>query len=155
MKTLLLSLTILLGSQAFATSASENLKSIAQEIRRHCDDRMCRSGYEYRLVYNFGTDGALPAPIVRTLESIAKNQAQIWGDTILEGDYQSKGDTRLDQIKVVRRGNRVLAYRIVYSETARDPRGLGRIVEASWVHPDFRTSVTDDDQPATFKRNVR
>lgn len=153
MKTLLLSLTILLGSQTFAASAGENLKTIAQEARRNCDARMCRLGYEYQVAYSFGLDGALPAPIVRTLEAIAKTQAQVWGDTILEGDYRAKGDTRLDQIKVLRRGGRVLAYRIVYSETARDPSGLGRIVEASWVHPDFRTSMMDDEQPATFHRD--
>lgn len=156
MKTLIVILQVLLSASAFASSPADGkLQAFAQAARANCAAGICHSGYELRTVYVFGAESVLSGPVITTLFGVAKAQAQIWGDTILEGDYRAKGDTRLDQISVLKRGGRVLAYRIVYSETARSPEGPGRIIEGSWVYSDLRTAITDDTQPATFRPHVR
>ncbi|MFN8846698.1 MAG: hypothetical protein ACK5V3_00735 [Bdellovibrionales bacterium] len=60
----------------------------------------------------------LPNNISRNLAEIARSQAQIWADTILEGDFWSDGRTRLQSTKVLRHGQRVLGYYITYVERA-------------------------------------
>ena len=97
---------------------------------------------------------------------IAKKQAQIWGDTILEGDYIAAGDTRLDQVRELRINDKPVGYLITYSEKAWNisdcaydglhPDTLnecvsGRIVESSYVSPDLSKYFYDDTTCATFK----
>ena len=97
---------------------------------------------------------------------IAKKQAQIWGDTILEGDYIADGDTRLDQVRELKINDKTVGYLITYSEKAWNisdcaydglhPELLnqcvvGRIVESSYVSLDLREYFYDDTTCATFK----
>lgn len=140
---------MVLPSAVFARGSVDELKGVIADVRRNCGAEYCRNGLEYRLVHE-GSRSSLPDPVVRALFGAAKTQAQIWGDTILEGDYLAKGDTRLDQVFAIRRNGRLVGYRIVFSETARSPYGPGRIVEAAWIHADLRTALTDDKQYAAF-----
>ena len=97
---------------------------------------------------------------------IAKKQAQIWGDTILEGDYVADGNTRLDEVRELRINNKTAGYLITYSEKAWNisdcaydglhPDSLneclaGRIVESSYVSLDLKEYFYDDTTCATFK----
>ena len=139
-----------LSPAAFARGPVDELKAAIQNVQRHCGPEFCRAGFEYKLVVE-GHRSSLPDPVARALAMHAKSQAQIWGDTILEGDYEAKGDTRIDRVFAVRGGGRLVAYRVFFSETARSPEGPGRIVEAVWVHPNLKTALGDESMTATFQ----
>ena len=100
------------------------------------------------------------------MQEIAFEQAQIWADTILEGDYVADGKTRIDRIFRLYKNNQFLAYMLTYSEKAWDTGtcaydGLhvstlqgcteGRIVETSFVSPDFKEFFYNEKTYAKFK----
>jgi hypothetical protein len=100
-----------------------------------------------------------------TLKYVATIQAQIWADTILEGDYYAEGNTRLDNVMALYKDNEFIGYRITYSErawftgecdfdgeeetTLKDCQE-GRIHESTFVSPDFKTYFRDEDALADF-----
>jgi hypothetical protein len=108
----------------------------------------------------------IPAPSLKSqLNSIAKAQAQIWGDTILEGDYFADGQTFLEKIEALYKDNTLIGYRIRYFEDAWDTsnciynpksrQGLetckkGFIKETSFVSADFQEVFADDENFALF-----
>ena len=102
---------------------------------------------------------------LETLQKIAQSQAQIWADTILEGDYEADGQTVLDRVEEVHFKGRFVAYRITYSEKAwyigscdydyEDKQKLascteGRISEASFVSPSLTSWTRDSNAYAEF-----
>lgn len=133
-----------------SADARGDLGELVRTIRTQCTPQFCRGNLEIRTVFA-GGNGSLPNPVLRTLGTAAKDQAQIWADTILEGDYEAAGDTRLDLVQAIRRGDRLIAYRIQYSETANSPWGRGRIVETAYVHSNLRSVVTDERDPVRFE----
>ena len=97
---------------------------------------------------------------------LAVQQASIWSDTILEGDFEAAGDTRLDRVQGVYLGGKLLAYRLTFSETAwstsqcnynpSDKSTLescapGRIVESMFVSPDLKAFERDEGNFAHFE----
>lgn len=110
----------------------------------------------------------LPRPLFHKLQMLAYEQAQIWGDTILEGDYVADGNTKIDRITVIKRGNQIIGYAITYSERAwfvgecryvhNQPDTLtgckeGRIYETSFASADLSEAKVDENQFAVFKAN--
>jgi hypothetical protein len=106
----------------------------------------------------------LEAPIQETIKKIAVEQAQAWGDSILEGDYHAGGRTRLDTVVAYYKGKTLVGYKIQYSEKAwyvgsckfdgtraslKDCKE-GRIVEGSYVSPDQLTYFSDEERHAEF-----
>lgn len=99
-----------------------------------------------------------------TLQEIAHDQAQVWGDTILEGDYAADGKTSLDRVESLQIDGKFVGYRITYSEkgwmTATceyrgEPDQLegcleGRISEASLVSSKFDNYTRDITAYAEF-----
>lgn len=99
------------------------------------------------------------------VEVAATQQAQIWGDTILEGDYVADGKTQVDEVIAVYKNNILQGYRLTYSEKAWmitecdfDHENLdslnsctpGRIVESSYSSPDFKDLEQDENSYAEF-----
>lgn len=98
------------------------------------------------------------------LAQIATAQAQIWGDTILEGDYHADGHTRLDSVIAYYKKGQLVGYKIEYSEKAwytgdcefdgtAESLGAcqpGRIVEGSYVSADLQTFFSDEERYAEF-----
>lgn len=97
------------------------------------------------------------------LEAIALDQAQVWGDTILEGDFVAEEAVSLDKVQKVMHNGEFLGYRITYSSKAWDTSGCraehagldpdcieGRIVESSFVSPDLFYWFRDDTAFAEF-----
>ena len=82
--------------------------------------------------------------------TIAAEQTEIWGDTILEDEFTA-GRPRLDHVEAISRAGVLVAYRIVYSASAwrLDGHGTreakGRIVEASLVSTSLESWVRDED----------
>lgn len=110
---------------------------------------------------------ALTSGQFEKLQHVAIEQAQIWGDTILEGDYQADGRTELDRVEELKIEGELVAYKITYSERSWDtsictyPGNLdasaldqcqeGRIVESSFVSPDLSSWTRDPDNFAIFE----
>ena len=106
---------------------------------------------------------------VAKLQHVANEQAQIWGDTILEGDYQADGQTLLDHVEELKIDGDLVAFKITYSERSwdtsictypgnRDGSALdqcqeGRIVESSFISPDLSNWTRDPKSFASFEAN--
>ena len=114
---------------------------------------------------NVATEKLSPGVLAK-LEAVARDQANIWADTILEGPYEADGATRIDRVEVLSLDQKPIAYRITYSERGwfvgdceydYSNRDLlkkcqtGRVVESSFVSPDFSTWMRDDLAYAEFK----
>ena len=107
----------------------------------------------------------LVAPQARIrLEEISFDQAQIWADTILGGEYLAESEVLVDGIEIVRAGELFLGYRITYSSAAYETMDCdasrhleacvpGRIVESSFVSPNLESWIRDDRSYAEFFAN--
>jgi hypothetical protein len=102
------------------------------------------------------TDSSI-APFLPAFQSIAKDQANIWADTILEGSFDSDGTTQLDRVDGVMQNGELIAYRVTYSEQAwvLDDGGqrqdAGRITESTFVSLPLSSWFRDNWALATFK----
>lgn len=148
MKNLIALLLALAPVSAFARTPYEDLIQLRQQVRASCR-AVCTNGYAIQVAYQDGK-GALNPAFVAKMQRTANDQAQIWGDTILEGDYEMTTQVRLDEISVITRAGTVVGYRITYSSGARSPWGVGRIRETSWVHTDLTTGLVEENEQATF-----
>jgi hypothetical protein len=137
----------------------------AAHFTNACSQGPCQAPYSAMLVYSQNPRlNKLSPQQTDVLRKISFDQAQIWGDTILEGDFHTAGRTRLDSAVVYFKGNRVVGFKIRYSEKAWNTSecafdgtkgslkdcAQGRIAEESFVSPDFLTFFTDEDRQADF-----
>lgn len=150
------------------TRFSQDFAREMQQFRSACNNKPCRDGYRETRIYQNGFPSRIGDGFRSDLEKQAHDAAQIWGDTILEGDYASAGNTRLDQVFAVQKNKQVIAFRIVYSEQAWDTSDCnydpsnsdslkecveGRISEATFVAPALDDTAADEDGYATFTAN--
>ncbi|MES2856825.1 MAG: hypothetical protein V4692_13215 [Bdellovibrionota bacterium] len=107
----------------------------------------------------------LPPKLTQKLKAIADSQANIWADTILEGDYEADNEISLDLVEsIYNRGERV-AFRITYSAKSWETSSCnydyenketlaecaeGRISESTYVSPDLQTWTRDENAYAEF-----
>lgn len=143
----------------------------AAHFANACVSDTCKAPYSIQTVYSQKSRRSkLDAQMTEAFKKVAFDQAQIWGDTILEGDYHASGRTRLDVVKAIYKGDQVVGYKIRYSEKAWytgqcefDGRSketlknckLGRISEESYVSTDLRTYFSDEDKLADFSVEVQ
>lgn len=137
----------------------------AAHFENACKTTPCKAPYSKQLLYNQNTNLNKLSPEVKdVLKKVANDQAQIWGDTILEGDYYSAGRTRLDSVMAFYNGNSLIGFKIIYSEKAwytgdcnfdgsrASLKGCkaGRISEGSYVSSDAQTYFSDEERYAHF-----
>lgn len=137
----------------------------AAHFENACMTGDCSAPYVKKLVYDQKTRlNKLDQAALKTLKAVAFSQAQIWGDTILEGDYHSAGHTRLDGAIAYYKEDALIGYKIQYSEKAwytgdcsfdGEAASLkdcqeGRIVEGSYVSADGQTFFSDESKYAEF-----
>lgn len=163
-----------LGAFSFSAHADEygaEYSLLSQTIRAaqsHCEESStCQmAGLDAKVLFDASTEtNALNPQVVAQLRDIAFSQAQIWADTILEGDYEAAGHTQLDKVEGIYAGDRLIAYRITYSERGwyvgdcsydyENKASLkecqeGRIVESSFVSPQRTAWLRDDFAYADF-----
>lgn len=118
-----------------------------------CEEQKCKAPYQKEILYQ-------DLPVIghdfkrkEVFEQLAFDQAQIWADTILEGDYEADGNTVLNRVVAVYEKQKLLAYYITYSEKAwdisqcrydgSDAAALelctqGRIIESVYLSSDFK-----------------
>jgi hypothetical protein len=137
-----------------------------QNFSSACNFENCRSPYSIQNLYRLSEGQKIDVDLKKIFNKIADTQAQVWGDTILEGDYVAEGNTRVDRISKLYKNQELIGYFLTYSEKAWNTAdcsydGLrastlsgcvaGRIVESSYVSPDFREYFYDESTSARFK----
>ncbi|MGZ3691827.1 MAG: hypothetical protein ACXVAX_10005 [Pseudobdellovibrio sp.] len=146
--------------------AASDLRSQIDQMSKTCTENICRKPYAVDLIYDFLQNTNLEPGFKSKMQEIAFDQAQIWADTILEGDYVADGKTRIDRIYKLYKNNQLLAYMLTYSEKAWDTSNCrydgfhvtslqgcteGRIVETSFVSTDFKEFFYNEKTYAKFK----
>lgn len=158
-------LILFLGLFRFSQPAlAANFSSEMSTLSNLCTYSNCRQPYRIETVYDH-LQSDVATPIEKRLKSAAIEQAQIWADTILEGDYYTDSRTRLDKAAALYMDGRLVAYFITYSEKAWDTSncsfdGLndstladckpGRIVESVYLSPDFSDYYFTEENYARF-----
>lgn len=163
-------LSTVLGASAYADASGPGANAFSQTIKSYreaCRGDICQAPFKVEDAFSVDQPehSTLTTDVYGVLKNIAVRQTQIWGDTILEGDYQAEGNTRLDVVSFLYKNERLIGYRISYSERAwytgecdyngYDEESLkgcaeGRIFESSYVSPDFKTYFRDEDDLADF-----
>jgi hypothetical protein len=151
-------------------AGAQQLTDFRQEVAKlnqACRDSFCFKPYKIKTIYR-GHKGASNRELLSQLGLIAESQAQVWGDSILEGDYAAKGDTVLDEIKLLYVNAKAFGYLITYSETAWqigdcNYDGIhdstlkdclpGRIIESSYVSMDLAQYYYDEKTMVHFEPN--
>ncbi len=125
----------------------------------------CRPPFSRKVLYSQKSRVNKLSDSVRVdLKAVVDYQTQIWGDTILEGDYVASGRPRLDEVIAYYRDSELQGYKMRYSEKAwytgecayNGTRASlanckeGRIAETSYVSPDMETFFSDEEQFAQF-----
>ncbi len=137
-----------------------------EDFRKSCSNK-CQAPFRSETLFDIQFPGQshLQAEVQSNLSNVAFLQAQIWGDTILEGDYYSAGQTQLDRVIALLQNDVLIGYKITYSErawfvgdcsfdgnneTTLKACSEGRIHESTFVSPDFKTFFRDDEDFADF-----
>lgn len=167
MKQVIISLIVALGfNYASANTVNFNPLSLRSKLTLDCEVS-CSSNVKLEKLYsrNAQQSSQLSEEVISQLQKVAADQAQIWADTILEGDYYADGNTKLDIVYGVYNNNELVGYQIQYSESAWstancsfDGENLnllnscqkGRISEASFVSLDLKVFSVDDNKLAEF-----
>lgn len=150
MKTLLLTTLAILSLSNFAHAAFSEA-----EIRT-----VIRAGVATLTPIDLSKN-TLPSTVRIKLEAIAEDQAQIWGDTILEGDYVAEMAVKLEGVETVQMNSAFVGYRVTYSSVAFETSNCnpdvdvkactpGRIVESSFVAASLKSWVRDESAFAEF-----
>jgi hypothetical protein len=165
MKTIIFTLLIFAGINSFARRG-QSLEVGQLYYSAHCNQNC--DAHIYLELYNSQEFQNLPEELLQNLNKVAFDQAQIWGDTILEGEYAADGNTVIDKIVIIKNGDRILGYAVTYSERAwylgqcnyvpSHPESLqtckeGRIQETSFVAANLRNAEVDQNQFAEFHSN--
>jgi hypothetical protein len=171
-------ISILIGlfmqvSHAEASMGPGPTKNFVNEVdllNQNCQGLKCKNPYTIVVLYRRSARadfGGLDMKSKYVLMRVAYEQAQIWGDTILEGDFVADGKTRLDEVQALYKNKTLIGYKITYSERAwftadcsydgihkETLRGCteGRILEASYVSTDFAYAFYTMDSGARFIR---
>jgi hypothetical protein len=166
MLNLLKVLLIFLGLLKFSPPlwAADFTKEI-EKLAASCSKHMCKDPYAKVNLYQHPAPKEL-FPLLKTFEAIAFEHAQIWGDTILEGDYAADGKTRLDLVFALYKNSLLIGYLITYSEKAWDTSrckydGInndtlvdcqpGRIIESVYLSKNFKEYYHAENTYADFQ----
>ncbi len=169
MRAILFSLIAFVALQARADQYFVGSRQFAEEIQKYQEacEQGCQKPYREALFYTNGkiTSAFLSNGELKALQKIAVEQAGIWADTILEGDYYAEGNTELEEVTGIFYKSRLVAYKIQYAERAWEtsscdfdgedvtalegcPEGIIR--ETSFVSPDLKTFIRNHDDLANF-----
>ncbi len=162
--TLVFAIVTVLATNSEGRQISAFGKAIAA-YRQACQNE-CTAPYAETVIYspNDRIREDVYNAIQRKIETIAKDQAQVWADTILEGDYTAAGDTQVDHVTMITKEGRLLMYKVTYFETAWytgecDYDGTdsslascqqGRIYETSYVSASINEAEVSEDGYADF-----
>jgi len=169
MRTLVTALLIAFSINAAADEMGPHHREFMAEVDAMsdaCPQDHCAPPYQILVAFDrINQVNNLKPKDLQQFNRIAFKQAQIWGDTILEGDYYADGETQLDAVEILQKNGKTIGYRISYSETAwftsdcdfdydnletlkNCPQGI--ITERSYVSLDKKTFFRDNRSFAEF-----
>lgn len=141
-----------------------------KDVVTACKGFNCKTPYTIVELYRYSEQADFDSLNLKSkneLFKVAYQQAQVWADTILEGDFTADGKTRLDEVQALYKNKNLIGYRITYSERAWDTvncsfDGLheetlkdcdeGRISESSYVSTDYAQAFFTLETAARFIR---
>lgn len=156
------SAVLLIGLSAAFVTSTAHADQLNPESRPWAEGLLSASRSNHlRLTTVEPVSRALSSDVRAQLVAIAEDQAQIWGDTILEGDYIADGEVEVEAIESMHIDSDFVGYRVTYSSVAYDTSAcdpsadksacsLGRIVESSFVSPELDSWVRDEEGFADF-----
>ncbi|AGH94919.1 hypothetical protein [Pseudobdellovibrio exovorus] len=160
------------GARAFpvdSTQGKADFSQVVKQLSDACGESNCQPPFSRRIVYRYGEGSKLKPELQQRLEQLAFDQAQVWADTILEGDYEAQGPTQLDQVAIFYEAGKEVGYLITYSERAWDVSDCvydgisqdqlqnclqGRIVESSYVSKTLQDVIVDEKNMSTFYPDI-
>jgi len=164
---LLITLSSLL-TQAYQSQFSQRARQVELAFKSSgcikIDNGNCQNGHRVQ-TYVGQQLQQLPVAIQKALHEIAHHQSQIWGDTILEGDFYADGNVQIQKVKVLTHQNKPVGFQLTYFEKAwytgdcvfnsnrldsLNSCRPGRIYEASFVTHDATEAQVDQNQFAKF-----
>lgn len=136
-------IALLISAEAWALSAREFRQSI-QDAYKTCGSLDCAQ-------LNMQIDEAQGAPL-NNLDDVAFDLAQVWGDTILESDYEADEKIILERLEVVSIHGEIVGFRMTYSAQAFDHANkvTGVIRESGFITADGSKSFVDPSARAQF-----
>jgi hypothetical protein len=133
------------------------------EVQKNCEFEICKPPFSNQILQSSKTARKL----FYQLQKIAEEQVNVWGDTILEGDYIADGEVRLTKISAVYQDSELVAYRITYNQNAWDTStcnydgnhhqetivgcAQGIITESTYVSSSLNYYEVDENQFAEFE----
>jgi hypothetical protein len=125
------------------------------------------STYQFQVFFSKSNRVQLPefSTLKAPIQKLVKERSNIWGDTILEGDYFSKDQAHLDTVTALFKNKQLFAYAVTYSakawytgDCAFDFKNLktlvscqvGRIVESIYISADLEYNFMDENKYAQF-----
>ncbi len=151
----------------------DKLNTFVSEINLlnlNCQGFNCKNPYSVIELYRHSAQAdfdSLDLKSKNELLQVAYQQAQVWADTILEGDFFADGKTRLDEVQALYKNRDLMGYKITYSERAWDTANCaydgindetlkgcdeGRIRESSFVSTDYAQAFYTMSTAARFIR---
>lgn len=141
----------------------------AAHFANSCAQKNCSAPYTSLTLFNQkNIANKLSLELQARIQSVAKEQSEVWNDTILEGDYVSAHPTQLDTVVAFYKDKKLVGYTIRYFEKAwytgqchydGTPDSLkdctaGHIAETSYVSTDLETYFTDENKNAAFEQET-
>jgi hypothetical protein len=164
---LVFTITAFTTSSAHADHRGMDFKAFAAQIRTA--QKTCNSGhpadhavscqpqgFDFKVLHSSAVTDASVQPLLANFVAIAKDQAGIWADTVLEGAFDADGQTQLDSVEGVYLNGELIAYHITYSEQAwtlgdtGERQASGRITESTFVSVAMSSWFRDDWALAAF-----
>lgn len=167
----LLSLSTLLADTLSGDQKNDQaFRKEVSKLSELCTATSCKEPYSKKIEFHYNRKKTIDVKFKKAMEVIAIEQAQIWGDTILEGDYVADGKTRLDQITSLYKNDKLIGYLIRYSEKAWNTSSKdcqyhssenenlegciqGRIIESAYVSLNLKDYFNTEKTWAVFRTN--
>ncbi|MCE3010338.1 MAG: hypothetical protein LW875_06980 [Proteobacteria bacterium] len=146
-----------LFTPALSMADANSFKADVRKSQRECPRLNCAQAQVHLETISVTEYRALPAELREKLREVAFDLAQVWGDTILEGDFEAHHQIKLDTVEFVVEGSSIVGYRLTYSASAKEVSTgrEGRIVESGFVHKSFRGPFRDNHSLARFMSEAK
>jgi hypothetical protein len=109
-------IALLMVVSPLAQAAAPNQMELLNQFDNCSSNNTCES-YTDKELLSWDKDNIEPT-LRKNLLAIAEDQARIWGDTILEGDYIADGKTELNYVTAIYYQKSLIGYQIGYSQKA-------------------------------------
>jgi hypothetical protein len=140
---------LVISQTAFANQ--KVFKGLIDTAQKNCPELNCSQEFFVRPLTEAETS-SLNSVMMLRIHQIAFDLNQLWGDTILEGDYEVTGEMHLEILSGVFINGKLSGFRIQYSQPAKDllKDQTGKITEKGFVSLNLTEAFVDEFSMAKF-----